>query len=353
MKKRKDGRYQKKVVVQRNGQSHIKWVYGKTKAEVQQKEENFKKSVDAIGTPTLGDLIDEYEEAAFKRYKYLTAVRYTSDLSKWRDECNLANVVLSDVRPKDISNYLQVLADRGLTTCSAQNVLTSIKNLYDFAALEHDYPYSNPASCVKVPVNAAPMHKRKPASKEDIVNIINAVDQPFGLFAYLLLYSGLRRGEALALKWEDCFDGYIHVRHHIIFDLHGAPVDTPLAKTAAGVRSVPIFDPLKPYLSHPKSKKGYIFSRDGQPLRETWYGTAWRNYRIKNHVTCTPHQLRHAFCTACHESGVDAKVCAAWMGHANISTTLDVYTALSEEKEKHDSEKIVKFYKAVDDSGAD
>ena len=42
MKKRKDGRYQKKVVVQRNGQSYIKWVYGKTRADVQRKEDDFK-----------------------------------------------------------------------------------------------------------------------------------------------------------------------------------------------------------------------------------------------------------------------------------------------------------------------
>ena len=344
MKKRKDGRYQKKVVVQRNGQSHIKWVYGKTKAEVQRKAEEFEKSVDDIALPAVGTLIDEYEEAAYKRYSTPTAVKYISYLKKWCRDCNLKDAKINTVEPKDVSRYLQQLADSGLSIGTVRGVLTAISNLYAYAAVEHSYKDANPASNVHAPVNARPLQKRKPPEKEDIQRIIDSVDQPFGLFAYLIIYSGLRRSEALALRWEDCHDGHIYVTHRVVFDVHGAPHDTHLAKTAAGVRTVPIFGPLKPYLKHPKSKKGYIFSRDGAPLKEYMFKTEWEKYRISAKISCTPHQLRHAFCTACYESGVDAKVCASWMGHANISTTLNIYTNLSVEQEKQASEKIAKFY---------
>lgn len=346
MKKRKDGRYQKKVVVQRNGQAYIKWVYGKTRADVQRKEDDFKAEIDSMAVPTVSQLVEKYHDPCFQRYSYLTAMHYDDILKAWCERCGLENARITDVRAKDVMQYVQELADQGMASSSIHNVITAIRNIYNFAAVEYDdMQIGNPAVTVLVPVNAKPAKKVPPPSKEDLQNVVNGVGLQFGLFAYLMLYSGLRRSEALALKWEDCYDGYIHVRHSIIFDRHGAAVDRPYAKTAAGIRDVPIFPPLQPYLKHGKRKKGYIFSRDGKPLKETWYNSAWDKYRLEAHVSCTPHQLRHAFCTTCYESGVDAKVCAAWMGHASITTTLNIYTSISLEQEKEESEKMVELYK--------
>lgn len=345
MKKRKDGRYQKKVVVEKNRKSYIKWVYGKTKAEVERKEEAFKEDVELLSTPIIGKLIDKYEDNfAYQNLSYSTAAHYCVWVRKWCAECNLYDTHIAEIKVRDINHYLQRLSDSGMAGSSMHAVLAAIKSLYSFAAIEYDYAGACPAGHATIPASARPSKKRLPPSKEDIQRIIDAVDEPFGLFAYLMLYSGLRRGEALALKWEDCYDGYIHVRHHIIFKTDGSAVDMPFAKTEAGVRSVPIFEPLRPYLEHSKRKKGYIFNRGGKPLSYSWYLTDWKHYVTDNHIECTPHQLRHAFCTTCYESGVDVKVCAAWMGHANISTTMDVYTALTLEMEKKESEKMVKFY---------
>lgn len=43
-------------------------------------------------------------------------------------------------------------------------------------------------------------------------------------------------------------------------------------------------------------------------------------------VTVTPHQIRHGYATALFECGVDAKTAQALLGHAQISTTMDIYT---------------------------
>ncbi len=46
----------------------------------------------------------------------------------------------------------------------------------------------------------------------------------------------------------------------------------------------------------------------------------------------TPHQLRHTFITMCHEAGVDVKVTQEIAGHADIHTTLMIYTHLTNVK---------------------
>ena len=49
---------------------------------------------------------------------------------------------------------------------------------------------------------------------------------------------------------------------------------------------------------------------------------------------CTPHQLRHSFCTILCENDVNIKIIQEVMGHADVSTSLNVYAEVSEKK-KH------------------
>jgi len=48
----------------------------------------------------------------------------------------------------------------------------------------------------------------------------------------------------------------------------------------------------------------------------------------------TPHQLRHTFITLCHEAGIDVKVTQDMAGHADIRTTLGIYTHLTKVKKE-------------------
>ena len=43
-------------------------------------------------------------------------------------------------------------------------------------------------------------------------------------------------------------------------------------------------------------------------------------------VTVTPHEIRHGYATALHEAGVDYKTAQQLLGHAQLSTTMDIYT---------------------------
>ena len=53
-----------------------------------------------------------------------------------------------------------------------------------------------------------------------------------------------------------------------------------------------------------------------------------------------PHALRHTFATLCYYAGMDAKVTQALMGHANYSTTINIYTHLADEEAQIDVSKL-------------
>lgn len=86
-----------------------------------------------------------------------------------------------------------------------------------------------------------------------------------GLFAMVMLYAGLRRGEALALdidKDVDFENGVIHVRHSLRAEHSSCVIVQP--KTKEGIRDVPLFLPLRKALT---GKHGNIFTpKDGKKM---------------------------------------------------------------------------------------
>jgi integrase len=57
----------------------------------------------------------------------------------------------------------------------------------------------------------------------------------------------------------------------------------------------------------------------------------------------TSHTMRHTYATLLYYAGVDVKQAQAWLGHASIQMTLDVYTHLDEKGTKEAREKYAKF----------
>ncbi|MBQ7816775.1 MAG: tyrosine-type recombinase/integrase [Oscillospiraceae bacterium] len=78
----------------------------------------------------------------------------------------------------------------------------------------------------------------------------------------------------------------------------------------------------------PKGRKNdYIFSKDGSsPFVESTFKRAWKKYTEETGITATPHQLRHAYATMLYEAGIDEKLAQELMGHADITTTRNIYT---------------------------
>jgi len=183
----------------------------------------------------------------------------------------------------------------------------------------------NPAAVAEIPKNL-PQKKRSAASRSDVAAIKAHVSDPFGLFPFLIYYTGCRRGEALALRYEDIDreNRRITISKSVYYDGTHPKLKPP--KTEAGIRTVPLLAALAAVL--PPKKSGYIFSCDGggSPLPSYLATDLYARWQKLSGVTATPHQLRHSYATALHEAGIDFKTAQTLLGHAQLSTTMDIYT---------------------------
>jgi site-specific recombinase XerD len=74
-------------------------------------------------------------------------------------------------------------------------------------------------------------------------------------------------------------------------------------------------------------------------MNETQFQVRWRKYARHTGIKCTPHQLRHEFTSVLVGSGLTPEEVQILVGHANISTTMDIYKHLKQERAQKIAEK--------------
>ena len=68
---------------------------------------------------------------------------------------------------------------------------------------------------------------------------------------------------------------------------------------------------------------------------------AWKHYKEAAGLSdLTPHMVRHGYASILHEAGIDSKDAQELLGHANISTTMDIYTHITEKQRAETAKKL-------------
>lgn len=192
-----------------------------------------------------------------------------------------------------------------------------------------------------------------PWEREQVVRVIGTHEH--GMFLAVLYYLGLRRGEALGLKWGDIDfeENRVHVQRDI--DYVGSTAQDGALKTAAADRFVPIPDELLPLLKKNRSfAPEYLFhTKDGKPWSQNSFKRIWlslmqdcgfttdREKKEKQHrandpisnlkSVITPHYFRHNYVTLLYEAGIDPLIAMKIVGHTDYQTTANIYTHLGNE----------------------
>ena len=179
------------------------------------------------------------------------------------------------------------------------------------------------------------------ATPEEAARLIAALLEDDRAVWATATYAGLRIGELAALRWEDIDLAGGTIRVERAWD-HKARQFVE-AKSRAGRRRVPIAAVLRDHLLEHKLRtgrsNGLVFGAD----RETPFSysglraraaRAWRREtaRLKEIdpnaeglEPIAPHECRHTFASLMIAAGVNAKALSTYLGHANISITLDRY----------------------------
>ena len=161
--------------------------------------------------------------------------------------------------------------------------------------------------------------------------LLNALPPLARTLVGLALLSGLRRGELFALRWKDLDEPgrYLAVREAVYEGKFGSP------KTEAGSRRIPLSETawllIQDWKGHAKSveAEALLFATwSGKPISPNnvlrrWVFPACDTLKQRRATWLT---FRRTYSSWAHDKGVPAKIVAQLMGHANVDTTLNVYT---------------------------
>lgn len=280
----------------------------------------------------------------------------------------VSQVLTSDIQDGITKLYRQNRSKKTLT--DYRNVALAI---FELAERDRAITY-NPAKYVDVPRNATKTTRF--ALTEEERNWITIFPHRARLAANLMMYAGLRRGELLALTVGDIEfsekGGVIHVNKSIRFAADG---NTPQlkrgGKTDTATRDVPLPEVVASYVHEQLSGRSpfevLICDKDGRYMTESAFRRMWESYlsalneeygqpitqekrsrfspggipmTIRN---ITPHCLRHTYATMLHAAGVDVLTARQLLGHADIETTLSIYTHLDEDMKARDMVRFEQF----------
>lgn len=361
-KKRADGRYCAQIYLGRDadGRKQYKSVYAKTPAELKEKETAVRmqlgRGLDVLSQrDSFATWADDW--LRMKEKENITARQmdnYRRAVKLWKDE--LHGYEIGQLRADDIERVLIALSDKGLAQRTIRLYRSTIRQIMR-RAVGRVIP-ANPAEQVQLSAVGRKEEQRRALTVEEQQWIWDTPHRAQPV-AVIMMLSGLRRGELAALTWSDVNleARTITVNKVIEYDSNGVPSLRHVTKSAAGMRTVDIPQRLADYMREmPRDNLLVIPSARGGVMTESAWAKLWRSYmRVLNEKygarttadlermgsgkpgpkkldmtipNITMHWLRHTFCTLLYLAGVDVVQACAQMGHADVSTTLRIYTHL-------------------------
>ena len=263
---------------------------------------------------------------------------------------HIGTMMLADLSPRHIEAMYRTLAPRytHATMHSTQAVLTTaMKAAVRWRLIEH-----NPAAGVPIPKTVKPPRERLAWTPEQVRALLAATEgDAWGPLWRLLYDSGLRIGEALALRWPDLDDrGRLHVVRTETRDVHGRRAVAERTKTQSGHRVVTLAPPtlaaLKTHRAHQNARRlahgpywrddGLIFDRgDGRLLNpDTVCKILKRTCAEAGVPYVGPHGIRRTSITIAVAEGVPLHAVSRRAGHTYIAITSDLYALPSEDADK-------------------
>jgi integrase len=260
-----------------------------------------------------------------ERYKPSVIRDYARSLRLYI-EPELGAKKLSGLSRVDVQDFADRLLATGLDPSSVKNILMPLRVVYRRAFARSEVAI-NPTSGLELPASRGRRQRiADPVEAAALIEALRLAERPLWALA---LYSGLRRGELWALRWEDVDleAGVIHVRRG--WDVHEGEIEP---KSGAGIRRVPIASVLQTFLLDQKLRNGgrpeyRVLADENNRLCDSTTLTmkAKRRWKVAGLQPIGLHECRHTFASLMIAADVNAKALSTYIGHASISITMDRY----------------------------
>ena len=338
-----------------NGSPDRKQFYGKTQKEVKEKLEDYKRKM------SMGILNEEKITIQDWFYTWLfdyrkqdlkpkSFDRYYGIYKNYINNTTLGKIKLCDLRTTHLQRHYNNLLNQGVTPTTIKQLNTNLKTCLGEAERQ-GYILKNYCKLVTLP-KIEDNKEIKVLTKEEQSKFLEAIQgHELQLLFIVALGTGLRLGELLGLKWCDIdfktneltvqrsiqrvpiFEGDKIVKYEVI-------EQTP--KTKNSNRTIPIPLNIISKLKKHKKEQNQLILYAGEAYTNNNYVLCnklgniiddkkpGRNLKsILKKLDIEPmkfHALRHTYATRLFEAGVAPKTVQHLMGHADIQTTMNIYT---------------------------
>ncbi len=275
---------------------------------------------------------DRYKPSTIAGYEQTMRARVLNDLGGAR---------LDKLERLDWQDFADRMLAAGADPSTIRNALMPLRAIYR-RALERGELSVNPTSGLRLPaVRGRRDRIASPAEAAQLLAALPEGDRPLWACA---MYAGLRRGELLALRFEDVDlrGGVLRVER--AYDPKASVYVEP--KSRAGRRTVPLPSILREYLAAQRLRAGrphgLVFGRDAETPFD-YHPTMRRAQRAWRDAGLEPiglHEARHTFASLMIAAGANVKALASYMGHSSVTITLDRYGHLLPGNEDEAAERL-------------
>ena len=375
-----DKRRRAKVTVghDADGDPIVKYASGRTQKQLDESAEELRKTYIGGEKVQRDALFGDYCAEWYETYKKPTIG--ASSQANYRSVLNqhilpvFVDRQLRSITAMELQRYLNTKADMKPTTITYVKAILkgAFQTAYTQGLIDRD-----PTIGMKAPSTDSNSRRELTAEETDAVLTV-AADHPEGLLLHILYYTGCRLGEALGLQWRD-----IDFTAHTISverDIDFVTNEVGTLKTKSSRRTIPMPAALEAVL---KPLRGFgtafiVQSENGSFMPQKTLTRRWKRLTIaiadanlqaeqkaqgekakltietkeveynKRTVAAsilTAHYFRHNYATILYEAGVDVYEAARILGHSRVSTTLEIYTHLSQKHQAENNEKVRNVFK--------
>lgn len=376
--KRSDGRVKASIYL---GDGKYKYVYAANNKELEKKVTELK-----IQLGKGIDLVAERDNFEKWSLLWLKSIKFNVSQSRY-DTCKRCVAKLEPIFTYSIKNIklidVQTIIYDMFENGYSKDTITKVKGVANQImqlALDNRVIDFNPIQSVKIP-KGAPQETRRSLTDEEQKWINAPSDNRGHRAAMIMMYAGLRRGELIPLLWSDIdLEARTIDINKSVEIIHSQNIVKDSTKTEAGIRKVYISNYLAEYLSTLEHDSDYVCpSAKGKMMSVVAFKRMWDSYLAELNFNfgdfskvvvpskddpsvmvaykksksrfapgeipkviprITPHWLRHTFITMMYMAGVDALTAKEQAGHADISTTLSIYTHLDKQFKRKQVSKL-------------